>query len=38
MVEGKAALITGATSGVGRAAAAVFARQGANVVATGRRE
>jgi NAD(P)-dependent dehydrogenase (short-subunit alcohol dehydrogenase family) len=38
VIRGKAALITGATSGVGRAAAVVFARQGANVVATGRRE
>ena len=37
-LEGKVALITGATSGVGRAAALGFAGRGANVVATGRRD
>lgn len=35
--EGKVALVTGATSGVGRAAALAFARGGARVVVTGRR-
>lgn len=35
--EGKVALITGATSGMGRAAATMFAAVGAKVVATGRR-
>lgn len=35
--EGKVALVTGATSGIGRATAIEFARVGANVVATGRR-
>jgi NAD(P)-dependent dehydrogenase (short-subunit alcohol dehydrogenase family) len=38
VLGGKAALVTGATSGAGRATAAVFARHGAKVVATGRRE
>ncbi len=37
-LEGKVALITGATSGVGRATALGFAGRGANVVATGRRD
>lgn len=32
MLEGKAALVTGAASGIGRAAAAAFAREGARVV------
>jgi NAD(P)-dependent dehydrogenase (short-subunit alcohol dehydrogenase family) len=33
-LEGKTALITGAGSGMGRIAAAVFAREGANIIAT----
>ena len=35
--EGKVALVTGATSGLGRATALEFAKAGTNVVATGRR-
>jgi NAD(P)-dependent dehydrogenase (short-subunit alcohol dehydrogenase family) len=33
-LEGKTALITGAGSGMGRVAAALFAREGANIIAT----
>jgi NAD(P)-dependent dehydrogenase (short-subunit alcohol dehydrogenase family) len=37
-MEGKVALVTGASLGIGRAAALAFARQGASVVLCGRRE
>ena len=37
-LEGKIALITGALTGIGRAAATIFAREGAKVVVSGRRE
>lgn len=38
MFDGKTALVTGATSGIGRAIAGAFARTGANVMLTGRSE
>ncbi len=37
-LEGKTAIITGASSGIGRAAALLFAREGAKVVVTARNE
>ncbi|MCA1438739.1 SDR family oxidoreductase [Ensifer sp. IC4062] len=37
-LEGKIAIITGASSGIGRAAATLFAREGAKLVVTARRE
>ena len=37
-VEGKIAVITGGNSGVGAAAARLFAKEGATVVITARRE
>jgi NAD(P)-dependent dehydrogenase (short-subunit alcohol dehydrogenase family) len=37
-LAGKTAIVTGSTSGIGRATALLFAQEGANVVVTGRRE
>ena len=37
-LKNKVAIITGATSGIGRASAIIFAQEGARVVITGRRE
>ncbi|WP_419907831.1 SDR family oxidoreductase [Hoeflea sp.] len=37
VLEGKTAIVTGASSGIGRAAAKLFAEEGANVVVTARR-
>ena len=37
-LEGKVAIVTGATSGMGRESATLFAAEGAKVVVTGRNE
>ena len=38
MLKGKIALVTGATSGIGRATAEVFAKNGLKVIICGRRQ
>ena len=37
-LQGKLALVTGASAGIGRASALALAQEGANIIATGRRE
>lgn len=37
-LDGRVAIVTGSTSGMGRATAVLFAREGAKVVVTGRNE
>ena len=37
MLEGKVAIVTGASSGIGKAAAMLFAREGAGIVLVARR-
>ena len=37
-LDGKITIVTGATSGIGRRTVEIFVREGAKVLATGRRE